>query len=289
MQLTSSKSRQIQQRAVIWDMDGVLVDSSRAQNASWVEMAKEYGVAYDPDVDFSRIFGLHNTEILRSQWGITDPDIVEHMVRSKETYFRKSAGDLKPLLGVVELVSALSRAGWKQAVGSSAPLENVRLLLEVTGLTRYIEVVASGDDVMNGKPDPEVFLLALRRLGVDPANAVVIEDAPAGVLGAKRAGAACLAVTSTRPAEALWNAGADQVVSSLQNITPGDLDLLIAHQCPNTRPGLLREGGISMEEFAGKRVVRSETLRLEGEMAQVFRLFEPDGEKEWSPEWDIMR
>lgn len=214
-------------RAVVWDMDGVLVDSSVAQNASWVAMAKEYGVPYDPEKDFLRIFGLHNTEIMRSQWGITDPEKVELMIQSKETHFRRSAVHLKPLPGVVELVSALARVGWKQAVGSSAPLENVRLLLEVMGLSRYMRAIASGDDVMNGKPDPEVFLLALRCLGVDPADAVVIEDAPVGVMAAKRAGAACLGVTSTRPADALWAAGADRVVGSLEGLTVRDLEHVI--------------------------------------------------------------
>jgi beta-phosphoglucomutase len=213
------------QRAVVWDLDGVLVDSSTAQNASWVAMAKEFNVPYDPDRDFPRIFGLHNTEILRSQWGVTDPETVARMVGRKEAHFRASAGSLQPLPGAVELVAA--GAGWRQAVGSSAPLANVRLLLDVTGLAPYLETVASGDDVQRGKPDPEVFLLALQRLGVEPRAAVVIEDAPVGVLAAKRAGAACLAVTSTRPAEALWSAGADQVTPSLEHITPASLALLI--------------------------------------------------------------
>jgi beta-phosphoglucomutase len=215
------------QRAVVWDLDGVLVDSSMAQNASWVAMAHEFGVPYDPDRDFPRIFGLHNTEILRSQWGVTDPETVARMVAYKEAHFRASAGHLQPLPGAAQLVAALAGAGWKQAVGSSAPLANVRLLLDVTGLASYLQTVASGDDVQHGKPDPQVFLLALQRLGVDPPNAVVIEDAPVGVMAAKRAGAACLAVTSTRPAEALWHAGADQVVSGLERVTPAGLDLLI--------------------------------------------------------------
>jgi beta-phosphoglucomutase len=222
----SAEVRRVQ-RAVVWDLYGVLVDSSTAQNASWVAMAKEFSVPYDADRDFPRIFGLHNTEILRSHWGVTDPETVERMVAYKEAHFRTSAGQLQPLPGAAELVAALVGAGWKQAVGSSAPLANVRLLLDVTGLAPYLETVASGDDVKHGKPDPEVFLLALQRLGVDPPDAVVIEDAPVGVRAAKRAGAACLAVTSTRPAEALWHAGADQVVSSLERVTPAGLDLLI--------------------------------------------------------------
>src|SRR5829696_8913387 len=121
-------------RAVVWDLDGVIVDSAEAQNASWVAMAREYGVPYAPDKDFKVVFGRHNTDIVRSQWGVTDPHQIEEMILSKEDFFRKNATSLELLPGVVELVSELSDAGWKQAIGSSAPIENITLLLKVTGL-----------------------------------------------------------------------------------------------------------------------------------------------------------
>src|SRR5215207_6844062 len=134
-------------RAVVWDLDGVIVDSAEAQNASWVAMAHEYGVPYAPDKDFKIIFGRHNTDIVSSQWGVTDPRLIEEMILSKELTFRKNATGLEPLPGVVELVSALSDAGWKQAIGSSAPVENITLLLEVTKLAKYMGAIASGDNV----------------------------------------------------------------------------------------------------------------------------------------------
>ena len=214
-------------RALVWDLDGVIVDSAEAHNRSWVAMAREFGVPYDPDKDFRAIFGRHNTDIITTLWGITDPEVIRRMANTKESYFRREAMHLRPLPGVLELVKALRSAGWKQAIGSSAPLENVRILLEATGLTEYMDAIASGDDVTRGKPDPQVFLIAFQRLVVAPKHGLVIEDAPAGVQAAKRAGAACLAVTTTQRCETLEKAGADLVVDSLREVSVETLERLV--------------------------------------------------------------
>ncbi|MEO8286350.1 MAG: HAD family phosphatase [Chloroflexota bacterium] len=215
-------------RAVVWDLDGVIVDSADAHNASWLEMAQEFGVDYDPATDFKGIFGKHNSDIIPSLWGVTDPAEIDRMAMSKESSFRREAENLKALPGVVELIKALANAGWRQGIGSSAPLENIRLLLEVTDLAGYMETIASGEDVSRGKPDPQVFLVAFERLGVNPRNGVVIEDAPAGVRAGKAAGAACLGVTTTQTKEMLLESGADRVVDSLTEINVSDLADLVA-------------------------------------------------------------
>jgi beta-phosphoglucomutase len=214
-------------RAVVWDLDGVIVDSAEAHNASWSAMAREFDVPYDPDHDFRAIFGRHNTDIISSLWGVTDPEQIARMAGVKERSFRQAAVHLAPLPGVLELMAALGERGWRQAIGSSAPAENIRILLTATGTGDYIDAIASGDDVTEGKPNPEVFLLAFQRLGVSPANGVVIEDAPAGVRGAVRAGAAALGVTTTQTRETLEDAGAQRVVNSLAEIDPGNLEELI--------------------------------------------------------------
>lgn len=215
-------------KAVVWDLDGVIVNSGEAHNASWVDMAREFGLPYDPDKDFRAIFGRHNTDIIGSLWGITDPDQVQRMADTKETAFRREAIHLKPLPGVTNLVKSLKSAGWKQAIGSSAPLANITVLLEVAGLAQYMNAISSGDDVKEGKPNPQVFLIAFQRLGVDPRFGVVIEDAPVGVQAAKRAGAACLAVTNTQTREALEQAGADLVVDSLEEVSAATLEQMIS-------------------------------------------------------------
>ncbi len=216
-----------QNRAVVWDMDGVIVNSAEAHNASWVDMAREFGLPYDPDKDFKAMFGRHNNDIISGLWGITDPNTVQRMADSKEGSFRREAINLRPLPGVIALVKALKSAGWKQAIGSSAPMENLRVLLLATGLTGLMDAISSGDDVTVGKPDPRVFLIAFERLGVDPRDGVVIEDAPAGVLAAKRAGAACLAVTNTQTRETLQEAGADLIVNSLEDVSLDTLETLV--------------------------------------------------------------
>ena len=218
-----------QPRAVVWDLDGVIVDSAAAHNASWTAMAAEFGVPYDPDSDFKGIFGRHNTDIITSLWNVVDTEELERMARRKEELFRQAARDLKPLPGVIELARSLREAGWKQGIGSSAPMENIRLLLEVCGLTGYMDAIASGEDVTVGKPDPQVFLIAFQRLGVEPRNGVVIEDAPAGVQAAIAAGAACIAVTTTQSEETLRNAGAHVVVPTLQGLAVSDLERLVQH------------------------------------------------------------
>jgi HAD superfamily hydrolase (TIGR01509 family) len=190
-------------------------------------MAAEFGVRYDPDKDFRAIFGRHNTDIISSLWGVSDQAQIDRMALRKELLFREAARNLKPLPGVVELVRALAEAGWRQGIGSSAPMENIRLLLSATGLTGYMQAIASGEDVMRGKPDPQVFLLAFKRLGVDPADGVVIEDAPAGVRAGVAAGAATVGVANSQTPEVLRDAGADLVVETLEGLTVDDLERLI--------------------------------------------------------------
>lgn len=218
-----------QRRAVVWDLDGVIVDSADAHNASWAAMAREFDVAYDPQRDFAGIFGRHNTDIISTVWNVTSPDEIERMAASKERAFRQAATTLKPLPGVLNLMAELEQRGWKQGIGSSAPMENIRLLLAAAGVAEYMQAISSGDDVSRGKPDPEVFLLAFQRLGVEPANGVVIEDAPAGVQAGVSAGASTLGVTTTQTEETLRQAGAHLVVHSLEHVTVDDLERLVAH------------------------------------------------------------
>jgi beta-phosphoglucomutase len=184
-------------------------------------------VPYSPDKDFPGIFGRHNTDIMTSQWGITDSDEIERMAETKERYFRKEAALLKPLPGVIALISALHEAGWKQAIGSSAPLENLGILIKASGVGKFMDAIVSGDDVSKGKPDPQVFLLAFERLEVEPRNGVVVEDAPSGVQAARRAGAACLAITTSQTEETLTEAGAHLVVPTFKGFRVEYMEMLV--------------------------------------------------------------
>jgi len=200
--------------AVIWDMDGVLVDSGEAHFAAWDRLFQEEGIPYSQDM-FLDTFGQRNDSILRTLLG---PDLPEKRLREldvrKEIYYRELIPSRVRLLpGAWDLLTGLPPAGARQAIGSSGPRANVLATLEALRLEEFFAAITAAEDVETGKPAPDVFLLAARRLGVPPARCVVLEDATAGVQAALAAGMQCVAVTTTRPGHEL--ADAHRVVDSL--------------------------------------------------------------------------
>ena len=204
---------------VIFDMDGVLADTAEQHFQSWLAVAPRWGVQITR-ADFRATFGRPNHEGIPILFHRpVPPDELKEIDRLKEQAFREIVRrSLEPLPGVVELVRALDGSGFRLAVGSSGPRENIELILETLGIARHFGAVVSGWDVSRGKPDPEVFLKAAARIGVEPACCVVIEDVPAGVQAARSAGMKCIAVTTTRPAYELQSA--DRVVESLADVSP---------------------------------------------------------------------
>lgn len=208
--------------AVLWDMDGVLVDTEPFHWEAWRKLSREAGfhMSYE---DFRRTFGWRNKEILRELIG---PDISEQRAaelgdRKEELYRDAVRGNVKPLPGAMGLLRKLHEAGFRQAVASSAPRANIELILEELGIEGHFDAVLCDRDVERGKPDPQIFLRAAERLGVAPSHCLVIEDAVMGVRAAKRAGMACLAVATTHPPESLREA--DWVVDSLEEVSVADV------------------------------------------------------------------
>jgi beta-phosphoglucomutase-like phosphatase (HAD superfamily) len=122
-------------------------------------------------------------------------------------------------------MAALAERGFKMAIASSAPRENIELIMDTLDIARYFLVIISEKDVTRGKPEPDGYLLAAKRLGVKPENCLVIEDAIVGVTAARRAGMHCLAVTNSHPRDSLNDA--DLVVDSLEEISAGDIAKLL--------------------------------------------------------------
>lgn len=203
--------------AAIWDMDGVLVDTGRAHYQSWVEALAKRSVPLSYE-QFNATFGMNNTSILKLWLGADTPQSeIDVVADDKETIFRQLvAGRIQPLAGVRALLEGLQKAGFRQAVASSAPLANIDVLLDATRLRPFFDAVVSASR-LPGKPDPAVYLEAAARLGVAPAGCVVVEDAVAGVEGARRAGMRCIAVTNTNLPASL--AAADLVVDSLEKVS----------------------------------------------------------------------
>ncbi|MHB1160890.1 MAG: HAD family hydrolase [Chloroflexota bacterium] len=209
--------------AVLWDLDGVLVDTSRYHFESWRRAMSECGKELS-EKEFRATFGQRNLEILR-RWlpGLSEPEMVRLSER-KESYFRELLPERIPLMpGVERLVTELADAGVPQAVASSTPRSNLEEILPRLALPLTESVAA--EDVSHGKPDPEVFLKAAEKLGVAADSCLVVEDAVAGVEAARRAGMACLGVAGNWPPEQL--AGADEVVDSLEQIAVADMMRLV--------------------------------------------------------------
>jgi len=160
----------------------------RKHRLAWHRLASEEGVAFT-DADFWATFGKRNDDIFASIWGPLPPEQEKALADRKEAYFReyirKTAA---PLPGAMELMRGLHEAGFPQALATSTPLQNIRLISDVLGLEKYLSVLVSGETVPRGKPAPDIFLAAAKGLGVDPTNCLVIEDAVAGVEAAHAAG-----------------------------------------------------------------------------------------------------
>jgi len=207
-------------------MDGVLVDTAPFHLKTWQEAFREKDVTFTEE-DFRRNFGQRADAIVRNTLGqVISQNEVDAVVEEKNRNFRGAVGhSIKPMPGAVELVKSLNENGFRIALASSAPVENIRLLLEALGIYNLFQSVVSGREVLESKPSPQLFLLAAQRLGVDPENCVVIEDAIAGVAAARRAGMHCIAITSTNPRERLQEA--DLIVDTLESVTVEELEKLL--------------------------------------------------------------
>ncbi len=207
-------------KAALFDLDGVIVDSSQFHYESWVKLGEEVGFVMTYEF-FRKTFGQRNDAIIRQLVpNATDEQIAKWGERKEALYREVAKGRLVPLPGAMELIQGLKKLGFKLAIASSTPRVNIAFAIEQLNLGDLFEVFVGAEDVTRGKPDPEVFLKAAERLGAPPENCVVFEDAVAGVIAAKRGGMKCVAVTTTNPRSALEEAGADLVVDTLSEVTP---------------------------------------------------------------------
>lgn len=204
-------------RAVLWDMDGVIADTGPLHFAAWEETFAKRGIRFT-DEDFTRLFGARNDFIVRSVMGselsAEDATII---ARDKEESFRRKApGNLRALPGALKLLDSIRKGNFRVGLVSSAPRENIELVLSDLGLEGLFDCIAYGREVSESKPSPQICLLAAERLGLAPDDCLVIEDSPLGIKTAKAAGMRCLAVASTRPRQELEEA--DRVVDSLEDV-----------------------------------------------------------------------
>lgn len=208
----------------VFDWDGVIVDSSAHHEASWNLLAAEEALRLPPD-HFHRGFGMKNERIIPELLGwSSDESEIRRLSLRKEELFRRGVREsgIEPLPGARDWMDRLDRAGIPRIVASSTHRENIEMIVAMCGLNGFADIV-SADDVRNGKPAPDIFLLAARRLGAPPARCIVFEDAPAGIEAGRAAGMRVIAVTTTHPAERLGRA--QRIVRRLDELTVDDLSL----------------------------------------------------------------
>jgi HAD superfamily hydrolase (TIGR01509 family) len=204
------------QRAVLWDMDGVLADTGPLHFKTWERVLTDQGISFDRQ-KFHQIYGLKNGDLLPYLMGKPmEAQSIERIAGQKEVAFRSILPGLQPFPGVVDWLRRFKSLGWKQSVASSAPAENVEEVVDVLGIREYFDALVTPGE-LPGKPDPAVFLKASRQLSIPVADCIVIEDSIPGVTAAKRANMHCIAVTNTNPPEHLTQA--DIIVDSLEQLT----------------------------------------------------------------------
>jgi beta-phosphoglucomutase len=203
---------------VLWDMDGVLVDTGELHFQTWKSILGERGIDLSYEL-FRNTFGMINAEILPMWFGRSlQKSEIEQISAAKEERFRSAArGNVQALPGVRLWLDRFYDQGFRQAIASSATVENIELLVDELGIRHYFQALVSGTD-LPGKPDPAVFVEAARRVGLPRERCIVIEDSVAGIEAAARAGMKCLAITNTYPAAALG--GASLIVERLDSLSP---------------------------------------------------------------------
>ncbi len=204
---------------VIFDMDGVLIDTGAYHMQAWSDVVVGAGYVFDEDL-FRSTFGMQNYQILPIMFNrpVSEQEVEELSLWKEERFRELIAGDLEFSPGVESLLVSLRQAGVKTAVGTSAPRKNLEFIMENLKAEAYFDATVAGEDVARGKPAPDTFVCAAGKLGLPVADCIVIEDAIIGVEAAHAGGMKVIAVTATYPRESLGDA--DLVVDSLKEVDP---------------------------------------------------------------------
>ena len=214
-------------KGVIFDLDGVLIDSGWAHKQAWFDLAEKEGLEFS-DKFFNDTFGMQNAQIIPM---LVRRELVqgelEDMSDWKEQRYRDIVSEKLSLSqGAEKLLAELKEKGFRLAIGSSAPKVNLDLIFRCLKLDNYINACVTKEDVKNGKPSPETFLKAAQKLSLLPRHCVVVEDAVHGIEAAKAAGMPVIALTTTRDREDL--SGADIIADNLDELKVEDFVGLVA-------------------------------------------------------------
>ncbi|MFC1738060.1 HAD family hydrolase [Planctomycetota bacterium] len=211
---------------VVFDLDGVLVDTSKFHKPAWKKLAEKEALEISDDFFYST-FGMQNYQIIAKLIGRQPTsEEIQRISEFKECCFRELAADNIELMdGVQSLLEELKSKGFLLAIGTSTPLENLTFILEQTGIDNYFNAYVTAEDVKMGKPAPDTFKKAAEKLSLPAGRCVVIEDAIQGIEAAKTAGMPVVAVSNTRKQKDLKRA--DLTVDSLAGLKADDFIRLL--------------------------------------------------------------
>ncbi len=211
-------------QGAIFDMDGVLVDNARYHIKAWKVLGREIGRDLT-DVQVRRVFGQRNSEMLQALFdkALAPDHVVRYSERKEAIYRGLIAPELTPVPGLIEFLEELKRDRFKAAVATSGPDENVDLVMTRLSLRPWFDAIVTGAEVSRGKPDPDIFLLAAARLGLDARECIVFEDSTSGIEAARRAGSPCVALATTHSREDLKALSVYRVISDFCRLHPADL------------------------------------------------------------------
>lgn len=204
--------------AILFDMDGVLVDSNPSHRIALREFCSKYGFELSDDELRDRIYGRTNREWLTNLFGARDEHDLKNWAEEKEALYRKLyENDIRPVAGLVAFLNHLDEHQIDRAIGTSAPPANVEFTLRKTGLGKYFKVILDETFVSRGKPDPEIYLKSAAALGYEPNRCIVIEDSLSGIAAGKAAGTKVIGITTTHTPEELRMA--DMVIDDFTALT----------------------------------------------------------------------
>lgn len=184
--------------AIIFDMDGVIVDSNPAHKEALLEFFDKHGFDLTDEYIEQNIYGRTNRDWISSLFGNLTNNEWEKYEHEKEALFREIySSDIKPVEGLLTFLDKLKKHDIPRAIATSAPYENVEFVLDKTGIRSYFDVILDESDVTVGKPDPQIYLKTVRELSLPAEQCIVIEDSLSGVKAAKRAGCKVVGITTT--------------------------------------------------------------------------------------------
>src|SRR6478735_4265200 len=193
--------------AIIFDMDGVIVDSNPYHKIALQQFAKQHGYELTEQLLKEKVYGRTNKQWILNLFGSLPEEKVRQYAEEKEAMYRELyKNDISPVKGLVNFLELLEKNNVAKAIGTSAPRVNVDFSLGGTHLEKYFSIILDDTFVTEGKPNPEIYIKAAKALNLPNSRCIVIEDSLSGVEAGKRAGSKVIGITTTHTAEELHEA-----------------------------------------------------------------------------------